>query len=504
MTTNPFQSIFDTMPHQPANTQAPANDEQPRASIDDMIASLFGKRTANSSNSSANFDGRFTGSEDSASHQQTRSSNPLQGGEYSEADALARLNSHFMVGKSRNETAIFRINDDGTICFVPTEEFKLAVQNIFVKKISGKLVPAEKFWRESSDRHERVLVFKPGGTVQPHEYNLWLGFGVEPRKGWQKQRRFLRHLFKVICRRDKQKFKYLMRLLAWFVQNPDKHAEVVLVLKSREQGTGKSTVGKVMLDIFGQHGSLVDDKDRLLGRFNDWLETACFVLAEEILFAGDHKSDDKMKSIVTGDVLQVEGKYRSCRQVQNRTKFIATTNHDHAVAAGVRERRKVVFDVSAEHVADRVWFDALYRDLADGGTSEFLWLLRSVQLGAWHPRLIIKTEETAEQQRMSGDSVSQWSQACIIADAIALDLGGYLDLGKLISFPELLNAYTGFCKKTGQRAVGPEVFGRACTDMFGPRRRLPAGTGNANRRPWGYDVPTASNWQQEVNKRLGL
>ena len=103
---------------------------------------------------------------------------------------------------------------------------------------------------------------------------------------------------------------------------------------------------------------------------------------------------------------------------------------------------------------------------------------------------------------MSGDSVSQWSQSCIMADAIVSDLGSYLDLGNLISFPDLLNAYTGFCKKTGQRPVGPELFGKACTDMFGPRRRLPAGAGS--KRPWGYQVPTAPNWQQEVNKRLGL
>jgi len=389
--TSPFQSIKDMMQTPPNITSTPANHEQPQPSTDDVIAGLFGKRPASSSSS-----------EDCSPHGQTTGSSsqrpPLQGGEYSGAAALDLLNSHFMVGKSKQETAIFRINDDGTISFVPTEEFKLAVQNIFVKDSSKK--PVEKYWRESKDRNERLLVFKPGGSAQPHEYNLWRGFGVEPRKGWQKQRRFLRHLLKVICRRDKQKFKYLMGLLAWFVQNPDKHAEVVLVLKSREQGTGKSTVGKVMLDIFGQHESLVDDKDRLLGRFNDWLETACFVLAEEILFAGDHKSDDKMKSIVTGDVLQVEGKYRTCRQVQNRTKFIATTNHDHAVAAGVRERRKVVFDVSAEHVGDRAWFDALYHDLAGGGTSEFLWLLQNLQLGTWHPRLIIKTKETAEQQRM--------------------------------------------------------------------------------------------------------
>ena len=504
--TGSFQSIKGLVQNGPAVPPRPADNEHPQPSLDDEIAGLFARRATNSSNSSADSSGSFPGSEGHSSRDGLRSSGQrptLQGGEYSEADALELLNAHFMVGESKQETAIFRINNDGTISFVPADEFKLATQNIFVKK-GTKLVPAEKFWRESRERHERVLVFEPGGTAEPHEYNLWRGFGVEPRKGWQKQRRFLRHLFKVICRRDKQKFRYLMCLLAWFVQNPDKHAEVVLVLKSREQGTGKSTVGKVMLDIFGQHGILVDDKDRLLGRFNDWLETACFVLAEEILFAGDHKADDKMKSIVTGDVLQVEGKFRSCRQVQNRTKFIATTNHTHAVAAGARERRKVVYDVSNEHVGDSAWFDALYRDLADGGTSEFLWLIQNLQLGTWHPRLIIKTDETAEQQRMSGDSVSQWSQYCINADAIAgSDQRPHLDLGALTSFPDLLDAYTGFCKKTGQRAVGTEAFGKACAGMFGPRSRMPVSPGS-NKRPYGYHVPTASNWQQEVDKRLGL
>ena len=108
-----------------------------------------------------------------------------------------------------------------------------------------------------------------------------------------------------------------MRSLAWMVQNPEKHSGVVIILKSRKQGTGKSTLGKVMLDIFGPHGALVDDKERLLGRFTDWLDTVSFVLAEEILWAGDHKAADKFKSLVTGDTLRsnvslaLVGRYRT-------------------------------------------------------------------------------------------------------------------------------------------------------------------------------------------------
>lgn len=265
-----------------------------------------------------------------------------------------------------------------------------------------------------------------------------------------------------------------------------------------------------MLDIFGEHGALIDDQDRLLGRFNDHLETVCFVLAEEMLFAGDHKATDKFKSVITCETIQIERKFGSCRQVPNRLKIMATSNHDHAVAAGVRDRRYIVFDVSDDRAGDRAWFDTLYKDLADGGTSEFLNLLKNVHLGDWHPREILKTAETTEQQRMSGDSVSQWSQACIHADAVVGSPRGphgtppIYDLGTPISSEDLREAYSGFCKQNSLRPLSTDGFGKACADMFGPRKRLPTLQNNPRRRPWGYDVPDGTKWQEKVDARLGI
>lgn len=472
---------------------------------------------------------------------------PLCGGVYTPEEALALLNSYFFIGKNNQETAVFRVNDDGSAAFMQPEQFKLAIQNIFVEYSDrpNKPIPAEKFWKESPHRREREIVFKPRGTTDPREFNLWRGFGVEPRKGWQKQRRLLRHIREVICRRDKNKFKYLIRYLAWSVQTPDKHSGVVIMLKSRKQGTGKSTLGKVMLDIFGQHGALIDDKERLLGRFTDWLENVCFVLAEEILWAGDHKAADKLKSILTADTIQIERKFGSLRQIPNRLKTIATTNHDHAIAAGVRERRNVVFDVSDDHTGDKGWFDRLYQDLDAGGTSEFLDFLLHIKLGDWHPREILKTAETIEQQRMSGDSVSQWSQGCIEADAIIGDGSRQYELGTRIARNDLCNAYDGYCKQRGLRPANGTVFGSACNEMFGPRQRMhtvPVGpapqsiqdTGapdaidaaldqqiattqasagaepasahvtGKNSRPWGWDVPDGDQWQEKIDVRLGI
>ena len=469
---------------------------------------------------------------------------PLKGGKYSRDEALELINSHYLIGKSDQEVRIFRIKDDGLLAFTPQEQFKLDVANIFVRSSRGsaKPKPVEKFWKESPRRHERKIVFKPGGTTEPNEFNLWRGFGVEPRRGWQKQRRLLRHIRQVICRRDKAKFKYLIHWLAWAVQNPDKHPGTIIVLKSRRQGTGKSTLGIVMLKIFGQHGAPIDDSDRLLGRFNDWVEPVSFILAEEILWAGDHKTADKLKSRTTSDTFQIERKNAGIWQISNRLHIIMTTNHDHAVGAGVGDRRFVVYDVSDERACDKTWFDPLYQNLNDGGADEFLYLLQNLKLGDWHPRQILKTAETAEQQRMSGDSVSQWSQACIEADAI---VGANLkfrftslSLGQAITSETLRTAYTGYCREHGIRAVNPEVFGKACVAMFGARKRLSreifvamqttefyADVGppteadltkdaligppaeldtRENRRPWGYEVPDGDAWQKKIDARLGI
>ena len=81
-----------------------------------------------------------------------------------------------------------------------------------------------------------------------------------------------------------------------------------------------------MLDIFGPHRYLVDDKDRRLGRVRPTGSKPPVVLAEEILSRQViSKSAEKMKSMITGETIQIERKYGSCRQVQERMKVIVNT-----------------------------------------------------------------------------------------------------------------------------------------------------------------------------------
>ncbi len=432
---------------------------------------------------------------------------PLQGGKYSEGAALAMMNDHFFVGERDGEVGIYRVEDDGTITFLQNDQFVLLLGNIFVEvgaaspTSHGKLVPVTKFWLTHPNRRTcRRIVFEPSGDVDPRDYNLWRGFRVQPKSGFQKQRRLLRHMFRIICRRDKRKFRYLMKFLAWSVQNPHRHAEVVVVLKSEAEGCGKSTIGFVMLEIFGtSHGLLVDNKDQLLGNFNAHLETTCFVLGEEVLWAGDPKTADLLKSRVTSGVIPIEAKYRQQRLVQNRLKVMLTTNHDWAVAAGVNARRYFVTDVSDEVAQDSTWFDPLYADLKSGGTAEFLNLLLNLKLGNWHPRDVPKTDELIEQQIMSAGTVEQWLLACSEVESLAGAPYGS-GLGTEIATQQLFEAYTAYTNTGGGRRELLTRFGRLLKELFGPSRRLPSSQNT--KRPPGYFIPDPAGIRAAVFRRL--
>jgi hypothetical protein len=112
-------------------------------------------------------------------------------------------------------------------------------------------------------------VFKPQGDLTDGEYNLWHGFAIKPKKGRKLMQPLLHHTKEIICRNDDAKFDYLIRWLASAVQHPEQPAETVVVLKSTKHGTGKTTLGRVMLDIFGpRHSAEVGDKQQVVGRFS--------------------------------------------------------------------------------------------------------------------------------------------------------------------------------------------------------------------------------------------
>jgi hypothetical protein len=277
-----------------------------------------------------------------------------------------------------------------------------------------KIVPAADWFWQHKDRgliHREV--FKPNGLLKERETNLWTGYGVKPQPGNDKIKRFMRHLLEMVCAGNKAKFTYLIRWMAWKIQNPEKAPGTIIILRSDKEGAGKSIVSDTMRRLFGNvHSMVVSKPEEIVGDFNDDMDLICFVQLEEALFAGDPRTASRMRHEITGERLRINPKGRKAYEAPNRMGAILTANHTFAWPAGKRDRRAFILDVKEDHADDAAWFDPIYDGLRGGGYEQLLQVLLNLNLESWHPRILLRTHELNEQQRMNADPVNTWLAAC--------------------------------------------------------------------------------------------
>ena len=107
---------------------------------------------------------------------------------------------------------------------------------------------------------------------------------------------------------------------------------------------------------------------------------------------------------------------------------------------------------------------------------------------------------------MNSDSITQWAQRCIDANAIPAgpDESTKPDsLGTRVLTEHLQQSYADFCEQHGIRPENFDTFGKACVRMFGRKQRLTP-KGWKGPRPRAYDVPEAAKWQRLLDARFGI
>ena len=84
------------------------------------------------------------------------------------------------------------------------------------------------------------MTFRPGSPKIVNEcLNLWQGWGVEAKPGdWGLIRK---HIEEVLAGGNEEFAEYIVRWIAWSIQNPAAPAEAALVLIG-EKGAGKGTL----------------------------------------------------------------------------------------------------------------------------------------------------------------------------------------------------------------------------------------------------------------------
>lgn len=270
------------------------------------------------------------------------------------------------------------------------------------------------------------LQFKPGEPRQPTDpyYNTWDGWGVDPKQGSCKL--LLRHIREVMCKGDKAVANWFMDWLAWGVRNPKRPVGSAVAVVGGF-GAGKSILGDIMRDIYGQrHSFKMSDPKLLVGNHNGHLSGKLFIQVEEAFFGGDRQANRQLKDMITAPQVTHHEKFCTPVMVPNYHRFYMTANERHVLPLEPGERRWLVLETDDSFKDDRDYWDALWTEVKTGGKSAFHWYLLNRNIAPEFnrerpPMTAAKAEVIAD----SLDPAAEWYLSCLSAGEIP----GVLDKG---------------------------------------------------------------------------
>jgi hypothetical protein len=275
-------------------------------------------------------------------------------------------------------------------------------QHVSVGKKSMSLAD---FWLTHKNRRQyQGIEFAPIRAREGY-YNLWRGFAVEPREG--DCSKFLKHLEDNVAQGDPYNYKWIVGWFAQIVQEVHVKVGTSLALRGG-QGVGKTKVGEVFGSLFGSHYELVSDPRYITGQFNSHMAQLVLLHADEAFWAGDKRSEGKLKDMVTGLKHRLEFKGVDPILVNNYIRLLVTGNQDWLVPAGFHERRFAVFDVGEGKIQNSDYFAAIDYEMDHGGREALLYYLLNFDLSQVNLRVIPRTTALLEQIIESATPEQAW------------------------------------------------------------------------------------------------
>lgn len=188
-------------------------------------------------------------------------------------------------------------------------------------------------------------------------------------------------------------WRLLLQWLAHNVQHPGRKILWAPIVKGT-QGDGKTTISKMLGAVMGPRNVRVVSTESLFSDFTGYAEGACVAFLEEIRVKGHSRHDamNKLKPLVTNEVVEVVRKGQDGRNVPNVTNYMAFTNFEDALVIDASDRRWGVFftrfasrqELAAAGLGPEYW-SKLHRAVEEHAGVLRAWLL-SIDLCSFNPK----------------------------------------------------------------------------------------------------------------------
>lgn len=329
-------------------------------------------------------DGRKTGVDDFLVHRGAEDFDAVlaRGEVFGETKELWDLNERFVFIRSANEVFDYK----GFVRHNPASFKNLLLNRTVTRECDGKVRSEQvaNLWmswplRQEADKIDSVpgttdrIVSVNEGLRPSAVANIWQGWGCEPTASkdytpssvapW---RDLLFHIFKGHDPDAEVSEWWFERWLAYPLQNPGAKLLSACLFWGHETGSGKSTLGVTMGEIYGVGIGYASMKaSELCGQFNSIMAGKCFIQCDEV---STSKSDaETLKDMITRKTITINEK--NCKEmlVSNRFNLLLTNNHPNAIHIDEYDRRFFVQEV--EGVLPWTFWNKYYAWLEGAGKS---------------------------------------------------------------------------------------------------------------------------------------
>lgn len=250
---------------------------------------------------------------------------------------------------------------------VPISSLKLAIAKHFDEWLKS---PA----RQQIDREN--LVFDPTQQCNPDTHiNMFRGLAIKPEGEEEKCAAIIETLH-FLCNGETEPFAWLVKWLAYPLQNVGAKMDTAVMMHSEVQGSGKSLFfDGVMRKIYGEYSATLG-QHQLESQYTDWRSQKLYCLFEEI-FSRDQKYSHTgtLKQMITGETQRIEKKFISGWEEANHMNAVFLSNEIQPFHVEPSDRRMLVIwprKKMAPELQKRVGYE-----LKHGGPAAFFnWLLQ--------------------------------------------------------------------------------------------------------------------------------
>ena len=434
---------------------------------------------------------------------------PFVAGPLTAAQGIALVNKTHFVATLAGEATIWREGTDSemghySVSPISQSSFRLefAPIKVGVNTANGvRIMSIADIWLGDRTRREYPggVVFDPENPGRLGCYNTWRGFGLTPKAG--NAGPMIDHVY-MLCHGVAEHAEWMLNWLAFIVQRPSTRPETAVVLRGG-QGTGKGTLCRIMMLMWGPHGLHITQPKHLTGNFNAHLSATRLLFVDEGFWAGDKAGEGVLKGLVTEPTIAIERKGVDVSTAANRLATVIAANGAWVVPAGADERRYFVVDVSALRAQDHAYFGPLNAWIDGDGAAIFLDHLLNRDLSGFNVRAAPKTAALDGQKIEAMPALDRFILEALDTEA-GMSGDDWTEEPYRVMCDVASARFDGYCRRAAVRGTRADsrAIGRRFGEVFacGPSTMTRVGPGT--RRGW--TLPGITDARKMAAKAFGL